>query len=125
MAELVDNQLKLEHYQAAIVPIFLELAKRSDFPDLKCDIATLKVADIGFLFTRGTFRLDQPRLFLDQYYWHFPHSWNTDNFGTIIDLTASQFNPYLNHPVEDGILIVTQDSPLYGRYSKKEILLNY
>lgn len=67
----------------------------------------------------GTFTLDKPD---SKYGYDFPHGWNFDADGAIIDLTASQFNDQLNEPLEQGIVVIYPNTPNYARFKQRDIL---
>lgn len=83
------------------------------FPDAHCVAVSEQVAGLGFKYQEGSFKLDVPkdgRL-------HDPHAWCTDAKGTIIDLTAAQFNRYLvDVQIPQGVLIVGANDPLRTRF---------
>ena len=50
----------------------------------------------------------------------FLHSFVKDENEIYIDLTACQFNPYLNEPLQDKVLIIDEKHPLRWRYKENQ-----
>jgi len=93
---------------------FLELSQERGFPDSCCNKISKDISlNLGFAYQEGFFELDSLNSKGDK---RVIHSWCKDATGTIIDLTAHQFNANLIKPLPKSIQIVHLDDPLYKRY---------
>lgn len=98
--------------------IYNELTQKDKdfpFPYDKCMPTSQRLSgEFGLRFVSGRFRVDH----LPRRIRKIPHFWVEDADGTIVDLTASQFNIWLNEPIPAGMLVVTSRDPLYRRYKR-------
>lgn len=86
------------------------------FPYGTCRPTSQRLSDeFGLRFVSGRFRVDH----LPRRIRKIHHFWVEDADGTIIDLTVSQYNIWLNEPIPMGMLVVTSKDPLYKRYKKR------
>lgn len=83
----------------------------------RCDDTTDAVhATTGFPTIYGFFTLDRRTVKEEGNVLAPPHAWSEDPEGRILDLSAQQFNPYLDEPITDPVLVVDQNHPLRSRY---------
>jgi len=80
-------------------------------PGFDCIKASSELQKEGFPRVFGNFAVDHHSHSRER-----PHWWNLLRDGSIIDITATQFNNRLNEPLCEGILIIEKDSPLFQRY---------
>lgn len=121
--QITKNQEEEEEaLRLAIENVFKEISLWPDFPYQKCDQASRFLASRldGFRVVMGWFHLDQPLgLYLPSWKKPIePHTWNTDPWGRIVDLTAFQFNKGLNDPLPEKPIIIEPDCLLSTRYQK-------
>jgi hypothetical protein len=89
------------------------------FPTGRCVPTTHKLTRLGFGTASGYFIVDTS-IYPDYPFRAYFHTWAEDKDGTIIDLTATQFNPYIETPAPT-IAIVKPSDPLFARYTKSPI----
>jgi hypothetical protein len=94
--------------------MFLEYSERRGFPDGACTMVSKDIAEsLRFRYREGYFKLDSPN---GKGILSPTHAWCEDAERTIIDLTAHQFNPYLQDKLPWGAQIIRPENPLYRRY---------
>lgn len=105
-----------------LAEIYRDFSGKKGFPVDFCDqIADVIQSKLGYKLHYGAFLLDKPRW---DYYggvWciSWGHTFCEDNEGRMVDLTATQFNQWLNTPIPSGILLISKESKLANRYVKE------
>lgn len=105
-----------------LVEIYRGFSGSKDFPADFCDhVADAIQGELGYKMHFGAFLLDKPRV---DYYGNMRciswcHTFCEDNEGRIVDLTAAQFNSWLNIPFPSGILLIPKRVRLSNRYVKE------
>ena len=99
--------------------IYEEASGYIGFPVSYCSQVSKRLVGLGFDIAKGWFLLDYPMF--DALYSVERHTWAVDAEGTIIDLTAHQFNSGLINPIKPGVLIVRHESELHARYLPDDI----
>lgn len=102
-----------ENLRRQLRRIYARFSKMEGFPQNCCDRVSVEVRRLGFAFREGSFLLDFSITGEARFEYHM---WNQDMAGRIIDLTASQFNRGLSHPLPLGVIILEPDDPNYQRY---------
>lgn len=115
--ELVDPCIRNQ-----LIGIYNEYAGAAGFPMDYCEEVAGTINDrLGIPIQVGAFLLDKPRREDEELLIAYQHVFSNLN-GNIVDLTAHQFNRWLNNPLPRGVIVITASSPLYGRYVEKEML---
>lgn len=117
----------------ALLRVYADLNRRSDFPAAWCRTAAMAVTrDLGYKFCGGWFVMDSVCNSDGDLHWDYlfePHCWNEDHQGRIIDLTAHQFNFGLREPLREGVTVAEPGTALFRRYvpglSLKEMKARY
>jgi hypothetical protein len=98
--------------------IYQEVSKWPGFPKEWCKDVSGKVQrELGLRTKDSWFLLDFAVTSFDGYSRLVSyHVCSVDQDENLIDLTASQFNPYLRNPIPSGILILPPENQLCERY---------
>lgn len=97
--------------------IYQEYLERKGFPDAYCTKVSEEISEsLGFRYREGNFKLDFPN---GEGISEPTHAWCEDAKKTIIDLTAHQFNAYLNEKLSIGVQVIYPKNPFYKRYTAK------
>ena len=95
-----------------IEKVYMEYSSLAGFPSGKCKDVTDELKTLGLTQVGGWFQVDMPIPYIGI---RPKHNWSELD-GIIIDLTAAQFNTWLNEPVQPGVLIISPQDSLYRRY---------
>lgn len=100
--------------------IYEEFSSRdNNFPWNCCKSSSIRIhEELGYDLIIGAFALDKAGYnpWEGRTYMATDHAFTQNNSGYVIDMTASQFNPWMNQEIPQGILVITPDDELYQRY---------
>lgn len=119
--------------RTTLTEIYNEFAKDGDFPLNFCgDVSDKIEEELGFKTHYGAFLLDRPRENYDPVdakiaplIMACEHAFSTSPEGHIIDLTATQFNPWLFQPIRNGVIVIPRGTDKFNRYLKRRLPFPY
>lgn len=110
---VLDSQMLSDLQNFYNQPDVQELKRETNFKEACNGVSTMISYYTDLIVKDGMFRVDKPYskdLVLAG------HFWCEDVTGRIIDLTAIQFNEWLDTPLPEGVLLVNPGDDLYKRY---------
>ncbi|MBI2012116.1 hypothetical protein HYS91_05085 [Candidatus Daviesbacteria bacterium] len=102
--------------------VYTHLSRRPGFPNEYCKVTSVLIAGHYNLYlVEGRFELDRETIAYGPATRYPVHFWCEDFSGKIVELTGTQFNPWLNSPFPRGVVVVLPGSSLGQRFKPNRI----